>query len=114
MGDERRKAKRLDLQATLFLRGIGDTKSKGVISIEVLDLSQTGIGFICDEDLEIGTTYQSDIILWTGDIIHAFIEVVRKSDAEGGGIYGGVFIGMPESDWCRIRVYETYQEYGDN
>lgn len=111
--DDRRRARRMDLQATLLLRRIGDSSSKGVVSIEVLDLSQTGIGFICDKDLQIGTTYESDLIIWTGDIIHAFIEVVRKSDAEGGGIYGGVFIGMPESDWCRIRVYETYQEYAE-
>lgn len=110
---EKRKAKRMDLQATIFLRAIGDTVSKGVVSIDILDISQTGIGFICDSDLAIGTTYQADLIIWTGDIIHAFIEVVRKGDLEGGGIYGGVFIGMPESDWCRIRVYETYQEYSE-
>lgn len=111
---EKRRAKRMDLQATLLLRKVGDTSSSGVVSIEVLDLSQTGIGFICDRELQIGTTYESDLIIWTGDIIHAFIEVVRKGESEGGGIYGGVFIGMPESDWCRIRVYETYHDYGAN
>lgn len=108
---EKRRAKRMDLQATILLRRIGESSSRGVVTIEVLDLSQTGIGFICDSDLQIGTTYESDIIIWTGDVIHAFIEIVRKDAAEGGGIYGGIFIGMPESDWCRIRVYETYQEY---
>lgn len=111
---EKRRAKRMDLQATLLMRRIGDTTSKGVVTIEVLDISQTGIGFICDKDLEIGTTYEADIIIWTGDIIHAFIEVVRKNTHTGGGIYGGIFIGMPEADWCRIRVYETYQEYEES
>lgn len=112
--NEKRKSKRMDLQATLLLRKIGDSTSKGVVSIDVLDLSQTGIGFICDSNLDIGTTYQTDIIIWTGDIIHAFVEVVRKSGGPDGGIYGGVFVGMPENDWCRIRVYETYQDYGNN
>ena len=110
---ERRRSKRMDLQVNLLLREIGESASKGVINIEVLDLSQTGIGFICDRELKIGTTYESDIIIWTGDIIHAFIEIVRKNkDSDGNEIYGGIFIGMPETDWCRIRVYETYQNFG--
>ena len=112
--NEKRRAKRMDLQANLLLREIGQSASKGVVRIDVLDLSQTGIGFICDSELNIGTTYEADIIIWTGDIIHAFIEIVRKSGEHGGFIYGGVFIGMPESDWCRIRVYETYKDYGLN
>lgn len=112
---ERRKAKRMDLQVNLLLREIGDRTSRGVVNIDVVDLSQTGIGFTCESELKIGTTYESDIIIWTGDIIHAFVEVVRKSKADdGSNLYGGVFIGMPEADWCRIRVYETYQSFGLN
>ena len=108
--EERRRSKRMDLSVNILLREVGQSSSRGVINIDVLDISQTGIGFICDLDLKVGTTYESDIAIWTGDIIHAFIEIVRKSEAEGGGIYGGIFIGMPEKDWCRIRVYETYQQ----
>ena len=47
-------------------------------------------------------------------VIPAFINVVRVSHEVGGNIYGGIFIGMPESDWCRIGVYETYQEYDES
>jgi len=110
--EEKRRAKRMDLQATLLLKKVGQPKSSGVVSIDVLDLSQTGIGFLCDYDLDMGATYESDIIIWTGDIIHAFIEIVRKKEEKGGAVYGGIFIGMPEKDWCRIRVYETYMEAG--
>jgi len=109
---EKRKAKRMDLQANILLREVGSSAANGVARIDVIDLSQTGIGFLCDGDLKIGTTYQASITIWTGDIINAFIEIVRKKEQVGGTLYGGVFIGMPESDWCRIRVYETYQSYG--
>ena len=108
--DERRKAKRLDMAANLVMKRLDSGETKNA-KIDVLDVSRTGIGFICDEELEIGAKYEASLTIWTGDTIHAFIEIVRKSQEEGGGIYGGIFVGMPEADWCRIRVYETYQEY---
>lgn len=109
--EEKRKSKRMDLQANIMLREVGQATSTGVARIDVIDISQTGIGFNCDSDLKIGTTYEANITIWTGDTIHAFIEIVRKKEQNGGMLYGGIFIGMPESDWCRIRVYETYQNY---
>lgn len=108
--NERRRAKRLDLQGVIILNRV-DPDVTQKVSIEVIDISSSGIGFICDEQLDMGTVYEADLKIWTGDTIHAFIEIVRVSEEVGGGIFGGLFIGMPESDWCRIRVYETYQEY---
>lgn len=109
--DERRKSKRMDLMATISLKGL--TGDKEEVNIDILDVSQTGIGFICDKPLEIGAMYDTDLKIWTGDIIHVIIEIVRKNGDEESAIYGGHFVGMPEADWCRIRVYETYQEYSE-
>lgn len=108
--NERRRAKRLDLQGVIILNRVDPNVTQRV-SIDVIDISSSGIGFICDEKLDMGAVYEADLKIWTGDTIHAFIEIVRVSEEVGGGIFGGLFIGMPESDWCRIRVYETYQEY---
>lgn len=109
--DERRKAKRMDLQGTIVLNALnGESKS---INIDILDVSQSGIGFICDENLALHGMYDADLKIWTGDTIHVFIEIVRKTGEDDEVcIYGGQFVGMPEADWCRIRVYETYQDYG--
>lgn len=109
---ERRKERRNDLSIRIKINRL-DKADKSAIEVDVLDVSKAGIGFICDEELESGAIYEADIHIWTGDTIHAFIEIVRVSSQEGGGIYGGIFVGMPESDWSRIRVYETYQDYGD-
>ncbi len=109
---DRRKTSRMDLQVTLLLREVGKSAAQGVVNVEVFDISQSGIGFVCFEPLNVGTTYEADIHIWTGDIIHAFIEIVRCTQEEGGFNCGGIFIGMPESDWCRIRVYETYKTFG--
>lgn len=107
---EKRRGKRLDLQANIVMNRLDSGKPE-TAAIEVLDLSKFGIGFICVEHLEMNSVYETDIKIWTGDSIHAFIEIVRISEQEGGNIYGGTFVGMPESDWCRIRVYETYQDF---
>ena len=109
--DERRKAKRMDLQAKILLKKLDGTSTE--VEIEILDVSQSGIGFICDTKLNIGEMYDTDLKIWTGDIIHAIIEIVRKNGDDDSAIYGGHFVGMPEADWCRIRVYETYQEYSE-
>lgn len=109
---DRRRTNRMDLQVTLLLRQIGEKEARGVINVDVFDLSQSGIGFMSDTELNVGTTYESDVHIWTGDIIHAFIEIVRCVKSDQGYKCGGIFIGMPEGDWCRIRVYETYQNYG--
>lgn len=110
--DEKRKSKRLDLSVVLLMKRLDATEAKEV-SVDVFDLSKTGIGFSCGETLELGSVYESNIRIWTGDTIHAFIEIVRGSKQDGTLAYGGIFVGMPEADWCRIGVYETYQEFGD-
>lgn len=115
MGDiglNRRKYKRHTLSVKLFMTRVDDESGLG-IPVEVLDISKAGVGFICRQELMNGVIYKANIKIWTGDVIPAFINVVRVSHQEEGNIYGGVFIGMPETDACRIEVYETYQDYSD-
>ncbi len=109
IGVNKRKYKRHTLSITLFMTRVDDTTGQG-IPVEVLDISTAGIGFICDQELMNGVIYKADIKIWTGDVIPAFINIVRVSHSENGNIYGGVFIGMPEADSCKIGVYEAYQE----
>lgn len=109
---ERRKARRMDLDVRIQMTRADNEKSES-IPVEILDISRAGIGFFCSEDLVNGAIYKADIRIWTGDTISAFINLVRVSRQENGNIYGGIFVGMPESDWCRIGVYETYKEYDE-
>ena len=37
----------------------------------------TGVGFICTEKLDIGAVYEGYLTIWTKEVIHCFIEVVR-------------------------------------
>lgn len=112
LGFDKRRYKRHTLSVKLFMTRVDDESGMG-IPVEVLDISTAGVGFICEQELMNGVIYKANIKIWTGDVIPAFINVVRVSHTEEGNVYGGVFIGMPEADSCRIAVYETYQDYTD-
>ena len=45
--------------------------------------------------------------IWTKEVIHAFIEIVRIEKKKDTFEYGGIFVGMPEMDAQRIEVYDT-------
>lgn len=106
--EDRRKSKRLELSFKLFVKNISDINSEE-IDVEVFDVSTVGIGFECNEVLTIGGVYEGDITLWTKDVIHAFIEIVRIEKADSTFRYGGMFIGMPEMDLKRIEIYDTVE-----
>lgn len=106
--NERRKAKRIELDAKLFVKRL-DEGEADVIHVTVFDVSTAGIGFECNTALSIGAVYDADLVLWTKDTIHAFIEIVRIEKVDSGFKYGGLFIGMPEMDLKRIEIYDTVE-----
>ena len=77
------------------------------IGVDVMNVSKTGIGFNCDEILEMGAVYEAYLTIWTKEVIHAFVEIVRIEKDEDAFKYGGIFIGMPEMDAARIEIYDT-------
>lgn len=107
--EERRKSRRMELDAKLMVKRLNGEGNEEVI-IEVIDLSTTGIGFNCKQPLMIGTVYEAYITIWTKEVIHAFIEIVRSVKEVNVFQYGGIFIGMPEMDTKRIETYETVLE----
>lgn len=48
--------------------------------------------------------------IWTHEVLHAFLQIVRIEMKRDSYMYGAVFIGMPESDAARIRVYQTVND----
>lgn len=103
---ERRRSKRMDLNSKLLVKRLSSGEPEEV-SIDVQNVSKTGIGFTCDELLDIGAVYEAFLTIWTKEVIHAFIEIVRIEIQADGFDYGGLFIGMPEIDLQRIDVYNV-------
>ncbi len=104
--EERRKSKRTDLASKLLVKRL-DKGAQEEIGVEVMNVSKTGIGFSCEELLDMGAVYEAYLTIWTKEVIHAFIEIVRIEKNVDAYDYGGLFIGMPEVDLQRIEVYNT-------
>lgn len=111
---ERRRNKRTELQAKLIIKRLDNTQREEV-SIEIEDVSKSGIGFLCPEVLTIGSAYECYLTIWTKEIIHSVLDVVRVEMRPGGNFfYGATFVGMSEMDASRIAVYQTFHEDEQN
>lgn len=106
-GRERRKNKRLELESRLIIKRLDGGNESEQVAIQVSDVSKAGLGFSCTIPLEIGAVYEAYLTIWTKEVIHAFVEIVRIEKDEDTFRYGGVFIGMPEMDAVRIEIYDT-------
>ncbi len=95
--EERRKSRGTDLQSRLLVKRIDSGKPEEV-GVEVKNVSKKGMDFYCDEILDIGAVYEAYFTIWTKEIIHAFIEIIRIEKVVDTYEYGGLFIGIPEID----------------
>lgn len=107
--EERRKNKRMELQSKIMLKALNGEEPKE-ISIEVTDVSKSGIGFNCAKSLESGAVYEAYLTLWTKEVIHAFLQIARVEAKGDVYAHGAVFIGMPELDTSKIEIYRVVSE----
>ena len=107
--EERRRTNRRTLESKLLIKRL-DGSGQEDAQIEITDVSKTGIGFSCNKLLDIGAVYESFLRIWTQEVIHAFVEIVRIEKTGQNYSYGAIFIGMPEMDSARIEVYQTVNE----
>ncbi len=84
------------------------------MQVEIDDVSRNGIGFVCDEALQIGNTYEGSLKLWTGDTLEIFIQIVRCAKEGKRYAHGAIFIGMSDVDAARIDIYQSFLEAGEN
>lgn len=110
---EKRKSRRFVLDAEIAIERIDGTRKKNV-PISVCDVSKTGIGFICDEILEMNSVYKIRLKIWTGDVVDTFVNIVRFDNSGDEYVYGGIFIGMPDSDASKFSIYEMFEDAKDN
>ncbi|MDD3368578.1 MAG: PilZ domain-containing protein [Lachnospiraceae bacterium] len=106
--EERRRSERMHLDSQLILKRLDDGVGEQV-AIEITDVSKTGVGFSCTEALTIGAIYESYLTIWTKEVLHAFLEIVRIEKVGDLFSYGSTFVGMPEMDAARIEVYQTVE-----
>ena len=104
---ERRKNKRLELESKIIIKSLNDPQEQHEAAIDIVDVSKTGVGFKCDLPLLIGTVYEAYLTIWTKEVLHAFIEIVRIEKSGDSFNYGSIFVGMAGMDASRISIYDT-------
>ena len=104
---ERRRNKRIELESRLIIKRLDNGGAEEQVAIQVADISKAGLGFSCTLPLEIGAVYEAYLTIWTQEVIHAFLKMVRIEQTEDEHyICGTIFIGLPEIDAKRIEVYD--------
>ena len=112
MMEERRRCKRLALDVSLELERLdkGGITTLKYVHVEVSDLSKTGIGFHCNQDLEVGTFYNAKLQIWTKEVIDTILKIVRKNAGEDEIQYGAAFVGMTDTDALKIEIYQMFDD----
>lgn len=109
--EERRKNRRLELSSKLLIKRLDTDQPPREVNIDVSDVSKTGVGFSCSEALEIGAVYEVFLTLWTKEVLHCFLQVVRiEMQGENQYSYGSIFIGMSEAEASKIETYSTIEK----
>lgn len=97
--EERRRAKRLPATLTLEVSTLYHQDMdlvKGINAhIEVVDISQEGIGFKSESELPVGYYFNANISLNNKDTLHSVVKIVRSQPLEGNvTMYGCEFVGI--------------------
>lgn len=110
--DEKRKHKRLGIEVQVETERIdvGNTTTVKYLTVEITDISKSGIGFKCAEEFEDGATFIGNITIWTKEVIPAIFKIVRRSNESDGWHYGCIFVGMKESEVLKIQIYEMLND----
>lgn len=107
---EKRKSKRTELLSKIILKRLDGSRVEEA-TIDITDVSKTGVGFTSKKALTIGAVYEAYLTIWTKEVLHAFVEIIRIEKIDDGYAYGGIFIGMPEMDAARIETYQTVESH---
>lgn len=111
--DERRKNKRTNMPSKLVIKRL-DGDDDRQVSVVITDVSKGGIGFECTERLQVGEVYEAFLKIWTKEVIHAILIIVRMNQKGEGYSYGTVFVGMPDTESARIEVYQAFEDAKKN
>ncbi len=104
---EKRHSQRSELVSTLMIKRLDSDEAGEEVTIDITDVSKGGVGFSCGKALEIGAVYESYLEIWTKEVLHTFLEIIRIEKKGDMYFYGASFVGLPEMEAQRIATYQT-------
>lgn len=107
--EERRKSKRLPLKLELKISSLFKQEYELIPdineSIEVKNISKTGIGFDCRHELPLDYYFDAKIQLTPDKYFYAVLKIVRIEKLEVGYSVGCEFIGLADILSMRVDLY---------
>ncbi|MCR5107979.1 MAG: PilZ domain-containing protein [Lachnospiraceae bacterium] len=107
--EEKRRSKRIVLDVHIIMKRVDPGKSER-LPVDVIDVSRSGIGFSCNQLLEMGSIYEAEIQIWTKEIIKTFVNIVRMDQKDDRIVYGATFVGLNDTDANKIMIYDMFEE----
>ena len=77
--EERRRSRRTEMSSTLMVKRL-DQGDMQEVSIDIVEFQP------CKEVLSIGAVYESKLRIWTHEVLHAFLQIVRIEMKETCGM----------------------------
>lgn len=110
--EEKRKYERLPIDVKVELERIdqGDTTTVKYLSVDVTDISKTGIGFTSKTELKKDSVLKANVIIWTKEVLPTIFKIVRVSNDGDIWHYGAIFVGMREQDALKIQIYQILND----
>lgn len=112
MGSERRRTKRIDVDANLSIRSINEKGTNNqFIAVHATNISSGGIAFKTQKNLPVHSFYDMLLEMSGCDKIETVIEIVRiASEDTDGTEYGCRFVGLGKEAQFRIDVFRMVKE----
>jgi hypothetical protein len=108
--DERRKNKRLPLRLELNISSLFKQDHLGIANIdeniEVVDISKSGVGFKCKDELPMDYYFDAKIELTEEKFFYGVLKIVRVEKQGDSYSVGAEFVGLAEI------LSKTIDEYG--
>ena len=112
--EERRRHKRLPIKLVIDIDKLFKQDNEVISdvneSIEVVNISRTGIGFECKDALPLDYYFNAKIEFNETRFFYCVIKIIRKVEQEDTNLYGCEFVGLAEFLSNKVDEYEAYLE----
>ena len=109
--DERRKNKRLPIKLVIEIDKLFRQDNEIIHdineSIEVVNISKTGIGFVCKDLLPLDYYFNAKIEFDDVRFFYCVIKIIRREDLGNTNLYGCEFVGLAEFLSHKVDEYEA-------
>ena len=112
MSEDKRTARRSDNNVVISIGKIGADKNNiDYVDVTVLNISETGVGFLSKEKLDMDAFYDSVVKIKNGDRVKAIIRIVRARELDVGGYeYGAQLLGLSYADKLKIGIFQMVND----